>query len=75
LLRDVLGHDVADEIRRRRRGFFVFQIHKFGQKLTNKITIANEAKLSCEELQSVSVKNAYRPITKIRPTFVTYFVN
>ncbi len=25
---DVCGHDVADEIRRRRRGFFVFQTHK-----------------------------------------------
>jgi hypothetical protein len=43
---DVLGHDVADEIRRGGRGFFVFQIHKFGQKLTKKIAIANEAKLS-----------------------------
>jgi hypothetical protein len=48
LFRNVPGNDVADKIGRRGRRFFVFQTHKIGQKLTNKIPIANEAKLSRE---------------------------
>jgi hypothetical protein len=46
LLGDVRGHDVADEIGRRGRGFFVFQIHNV------------QIQLVMEEMWSSSVRFA-----------------